>query len=118
MMNVIPQTQAYVCPCCQGFIGEAAPIEMVLERVPRGQQKAILGLLSQRIGRTVAKSSMMSALFDARPDGGPELADNVINAQMCRLRKLVEPHGWSIITTGGGRGSETFYRLLPTEVGQ
>lgn len=117
-MNIIPQIQPYTCPCCNGFIGEAAPIEMVLERVPRGQQKAILGLLSQRIGRTVAKSSMMSTLFDARADGGPDLADNVINAQMSYLRKSIGPFGWSIITTGGGRGSETFYRLIPTEVGQ
>ncbi|OAP40377.1 hypothetical protein AU381_00165 [Sinorhizobium glycinis] len=117
MMNVIPQVQSYTCPCCNGYIGEAAPIDMVLERVPRGQQKAILELFAKRIGRTVAKAALISSLFDARPDGGPDLADNLINVQVSRLRKVVERHGWSIVTTGGGRGSETFYRLIPTEAG-
>jgi hypothetical protein len=117
MMNIIPQVQSYTCPCCQGFIGEAAPIEMVIERVPRGQQKAILELLAKRIGRTVAKTSLLSVLFESRADGGPELADNVINAQMSYLRKSIAPFGWSVVTSGGGRGSETSYRLIPTEVG-
>lgn len=115
MMNAIPQTKPYTCPCCNGFIGEAAPIDLVVERVPRGQQRQMLDLLSKRVGRTVAKAAMISVLFDDRPDGGPDLVDNVINSQMCRLRKMVENHGWSIVTTGGGRGSETFYRLIPTE---
>ena len=117
MMNIVPQLQSYVCPCCQGFIGEAAPIELVVERVPRGQQKAILELLSKRVGRTVAKSSVISVLFESRADGGPDLADNVINVQMSHLRKSIGPFGWSIVTTGGGRGSETSYRLIPTEAG-
>lgn len=117
-MNIIPRIQSYTCPCCNGFIGEAAPIEMVVERVPRGQQRAMLDLLAKRIGRTVAKASLISVLFDERPDGGPELVDNVINSQMCRLRKMVESFGWSIVTTGGGRGSEVFYRLIPAEAGQ
>lgn len=118
MMNVIPQTQAYVCPCCQGFIGEAAPIEMVLERVPRGQQKAILEVLARRIGRTVAKSSLISALFDDRADGGPDSASQQISVQIAYLRKNLKQFGWSIVSNGGGRSVEGMYRLIPTEVGQ
>ena len=118
MMNGIPQTQSYMCPCCQGFIGEAAPIEMVVERVPTGQQKSILEVLSRRLGRSVAKASLMGILFDDRADGGPDRADLVFNVQLSNLRKRIERHGWSIVTAGGGRGSPTFYRLVPTEAGQ
>ena len=117
-MNAISRIQSYTCPCCQGFIGEAAPIEMVVERIPTGQQKSILEVLSRRMGRSVAKASLMAILFEDRADGGPDGADMVFNVQLSKLRKRVERHGWSILTTGGGRGTSTFYRLLPTEVRQ
>lgn len=117
-MNIIPQVQSYTCPCCHGFIGEAAPIDAVLERVARGQQKSILELLSRRVGRTVAKESVLSHLFDDRADGGPDGADRVLAVQLSYLRKFIGRYGWSIVTTGGGRGASTFYRLIPTEAGQ
>lgn len=114
---MLQKIQAYDCPCCGNTIGEAAKIDMVLERVSRGQQKTILELLARRVGRVVAKSSVISTLFDERSDGGPEGIDMLINTQISNLRKSISRHGWSIVTTGGGRGSETFYRLVPTEVG-
>lgn len=116
-MNVVARVQTYSCPCCGGSIGEAAPIDAVLERVPRGQQKSILELLSKRAGRTVDKESVLSILYDDRADGGPENPSLVIAAQLSYLRKFLGPYGWSIVTSGGGRGSQTCYRLIPTEVG-
>lgn len=116
-MNVIPQVQSYTCPCCHGYIGEAAPIDAVLERVSRGQQKAILEILAKRVGKTVAKDSVLSVLFDGRADGGPDNAAHVLAVQISYLRKFVGTYGWSILTTGGGRGASTFYRLVPTEAG-
>ncbi|MDQ0320020.1 hypothetical protein QO002_002158 [Pararhizobium capsulatum DSM 1112] len=116
-MNVIPQVQTYTCPCCHGYIGEAAPIDAVLERVARGQQKTILELLSRRVGKTVAKDTVLSLLFDDRADGGPDNAGHVLAVQIFHLRKFVGAYGWSIVTTGGGRGASTFYRLIPTEAG-
>lgn len=117
-MNIIPRIQSYTCPCCHGFIGEAAPIDAVLERVARGQKKTILELLSRRVGRTVAKDSVLAILYDERADGGPDNPSLVLAAQISSLRKFIGRYGWSIITSGGGRGSPTFYRLIPTEVGQ
>ncbi|WP_132958983.1 hypothetical protein [Rhizobium sp. BK251] len=90
----------------------------MLERVARGQQKTILELLSRRVGRTVAKESVLALLYDDRADGGPDNASLVLSTQLYYLRKFIGAYGWSIVTSGGGRGSATFYRLIPTEAGQ
>ncbi|WP_320196245.1 hypothetical protein RMR10_004540 [Agrobacterium rosae] len=115
-MNHVPQTTQYTCPCCKGFIGEAAPIEAVLERVSSGQQKLFLSCLAKRIGQQVSKETIMTRFYSDRRDGGPDNADAIIAVQLSNLRRLIGTFGWSIITTGGGHGTPTFYRLTPTEV--
>lgn len=116
-MNIIPKIQTYTCPCCNGYIGEAAPIADVMERAPSGQQRLILEMLSRKIGRKVAKDAILERLYDGRPDGGPGSADGVIGTQLTRLRKFIAQFGWTILTTGGGRGSPAFYSLVPMEAG-
>lgn len=114
-MNIVARVQSYACPSCGGYIGEAAPIAYVLDRSPSGQQRLILDLLARRIGKKVSRDAVISQLFEGRADGGPELADSVVSTQLSRLRKFVVTYGWTILTTGGGRGSPTFYSLVPTE---
>lgn len=109
--------QSFTCPCCGGFLGESAPIEFLLEKVSKGQQAVILGMLAKRVGRLVSKEAFMEQMYGDRADGGPDSAGNVVNVQLIHLRKKIKPFGWALIRQGGGHGAPTFYRLAPMEAG-
>jgi len=109
--------QAYSCPACGGYIGEAASVEFVSERLPKGQQTAIFNLLAKRLSRPVPKEIIIDLLFSDRADGGPETASRVVDTQLAHLRKIVQGYGWVIKRVGGGRGGQCSYQLIPLECG-
>jgi hypothetical protein len=109
--------EQFTCPACGGYIGEAASIEFVAERLPKGQQTAIFNLLAKRLARPVAKESIIDQLFSDRADGGPESASRVVDTQLAHLRKIVLGYGWMIKRVGGGRGGQCSYQLIPQEAG-
>jgi hypothetical protein len=115
---MLNQRQAFTCPCCGGYIGEAAAPEHVAEFLPHGQQRTIFDLLAKKVGRNVPRDSIMFALYGDRYDGGPDYSDNIISVQIGRLRKSVSKFGWDVVGSNrGGTGNKGSYRLIPRECG-
>lgn len=120
-MNVLPRIQSFTCPCCRGFIGEAAPVEYLQDAVVGGLQTKIIIELINRQTRPIRMDALIDRCFEDDPNGGPDDPANSITVAIHKLRKRISPLGWHIERTGGGgRGSDggAFYRLIPMEVGQ
>lgn len=117
-MNAHPRIQTFTCPCCKGFIGEAAPIEQVREYVTAPSRRLILDMLSKRIGAPVLRDNIMSRMYGSRADGGPESGDTVLKVMVSQLRRQIEPYGWTITGSRGGSGELAQWRLIPLEAGQ
>lgn len=120
-MNLIPKTTAFECPCCHGFIGEAAPIDMVMDSMGHPMFVAILAELKKKIGRNVRRSVLIDACYADDDTGGPDDTQRAFHANLSKLRKMIAGYGWHIQCVGGrGRGNfgGAFYRLIPSEAGQ
>lgn len=112
---MLHKRETFTCPCCGGYIGEAAPVAFVAERLPVGHQARVFEAFSRRVGRPFTKESLIQTMYGDRSDGGPETADNIVSIQVLRLRTFLEQYGWTITSEGRGRGNKVFYRLIPLE---
>lgn len=115
-MAASPRIKSYCCPACGGFIGEAAPIQSVIDAEKSWVSKAILDALSKPIGKLKRRDALIEAIyqFEDEPDG----AVNSFSATLSRLRKRLKAFGWAIVMEGsrgpsGERGA--CYRLIPAE---
>lgn len=118
-MNAHPRIQAYTCPCCQGFIGEAAPIQAVIEAERSWVSKAILETLSKPVGRRVRRDALIEAIYQLEDE--PDNSSNSFAVTLSHLRKRLSVYGWMIKREGSrgptGEGGAV-YRLIPAEAGQ
>lgn len=114
---MLQSRQQFTCACCGGFIGEASSIDFVRDNISPGHQRRIFDRLAARIGRDVSKDVLVDALYADRADGGPTHAENIVSIEITRLRRAIEPFGWSLISRGRGSGNKAHYRIIPTEVG-
>lgn len=117
-MNLHTKIQSFMCPCCGGFIGEAAPIAQVRDYVTAPAQRLIFDMLSKSPGEPVMRDRIVSRMYSHRRDGGPDQSDNTLRSMVCQLRRKIEPFGWTITTSKGGSGYLAQWRLIPTEAGQ
>lgn len=120
-MNVNPRIQAFCCPTCRGFIGEAAPIASVRDALSKPMLIKIFDVLSDRVGKNVRRSFIIDVCYEDDEDGGPEDAEGAFRVNLHNLRKIISRYGWHIECVGGmGRGDFNggFYRLMPIEAGQ
>jgi len=113
-MNAHPRIQAFNCPCCGGFIGEAAPIEAIVEAERSWVAKSILQTLSRPVGKRVRRDALIEAVYQLEDE--PDDAARSVSVVLSRLRKRLEAYGWMIKREGskgpaGERGA--MYRLLP-----
>ncbi|WP_084682924.1 helix-turn-helix domain-containing protein [Neorhizobium vignae] len=117
-MNVAPRIQSFCCPTCGGFIGEAAPIEAVIDAQTSPVSKAILTALSSPIGKHMTRDDIVSAVWPRRKPDDPA---NNFRVTLYSLRKRLTPVGWSIVcerSRGLSDENGSFYRLIPTEARQ
>ena len=112
---MLSRVQAFTCPCCGGFIGEAAPINAVLDAIPTGAQHIIIDQLARRLGSHVRRQEIVNAVYPRHRPANPE--QNVA-VYINRMRKRLASYGWSIVTRNQATGVETAYRLIPMEAGQ
>lgn len=120
-MNVVARVETYSCPCCGGFIGEAAPVTEILETMPDTPRKSALRALVRKVGRPIEREQLIEAMWGDRLDGGPESIDSSFGVQLSRLRKDLKRHGWTILCIGRNTGEHNHggsYKLIPSEVGQ
>lgn len=116
-MNHVPKTAQFCCPSCKGFIGEAAPIEFVVDEITSPAAKSILSRLSKTVGRPVSRAALIDEWFSSDASANPDAAENEFHVHMHRLRKQIAAYGWSIKASGKGNivhGAN--YRLIPAEV--
>lgn len=112
---MLSRVKRYSCPCCGGHIGEAASIDSVSDAISSPTRNAILEMLARSIGRPVRRDAMIDRLYGDRADGGPDRAVNILMVQVSRLRREIEPFGWTISNGRGGSGELAQWRLIPTE---
>lgn len=115
-MNHVPQTAQFTCPCCKGFIGEAAPIEAVIDAENSTVAKRILKVLSSPVGRRVPTKDVIKSVW---PSGRPSHAVTSLRVAIMKLRRRLRHYGWSLITDrsrGINEYGGSFYRLIPAEV--
>lgn len=117
-MNVVARVQSFTCPCCGGFIGEAAGIDQVREAITAPAHRIIFDLLSRSIGSPVMRDRVMERMYGGRADGGPDNAGKVLAVQVSQLRRKLQPFGWTISGSSGGVGEFAQWRLIPTEARQ
>ncbi|MBD9372793.1 winged helix-turn-helix domain-containing protein [Rhizobium sp. ARZ01] len=113
-MNVAARIETYSCPCCGGSIGEAAPIQSIIDAEKSWVSKAILETLSKPVGKRVRRDALIEAIYQFEDE--PDNAVMVFRVKLTRLRKHLGAFGWMIQREGskgpqGGRGA--VYRLLP-----
>lgn len=109
--------QAFTCPCCHGYIGEAAPIDDVRSAIRSPWQGAVIGLLASQIGKPVRRERIVNAVYAASGRQAPLTAENSLSTIISNARRSIEPYGWTIVTRGGGRGNIGTYTLTPREAG-
>lgn len=115
-MNHVPQTTQYSCPCCKGFIGEAAPIDAVISAENSMVAKRILQALSNPVGQRVPTKDVIKSVWPHNRPADPALS---LRVAMVPLRKRLPQYGWSLITDrsrGINEYGGSFYRLIPAEV--
>ena len=117
--NIAPRIQSFTCPCCGGHIGEAAPIQAVIDAERSWVSRAILEALSKPVGRRVRRDSIIQAIYQLADE--PENSRETFAVTLSGLRKRLMAFGW-MIRREGSRGPQgdggAVYRLIPTEAGQ
>lgn len=109
--------QAFSCPCCGHYIGQAAPIEDVALAMPTGHTNTIFNVLAKHAGNLVSSKALIDALYVDQSDGGPLFVSAIISKNIRRCRQIIEPYGWTITHSKAGRGRVAAYRLIPLECG-
>jgi hypothetical protein len=117
-MNAHPRIETFTCPCCGGFIGEAAPVDQIREYVTAPGRRLILDMLTKTVGAPVHRDLIINRMYGGRSDGGPENGDHVVKAMVSQLRRQIEPFGWTISSSRGGSGELAQWRLIPREARQ
>ena len=98
------------CPCCNSEIDE-----LELERLIYLPYSPILATIIRRMVKSHPIGVSMSALlFEVYGTRGnqPDNASNCIALAMLRLRRKIEPLGWTVPKGGGGRDHAQLYRLV------
>lgn len=98
------------CPCCGGEVDELS-----LERLLYLPYSPVLMTVIRRMVKSHPIGvSMDTLLFEVYGANGnqPENASNCISLAMLRLRKKIEPLGWTVPKGTGGRDHGQLYRLV------
>lgn len=97
------------CPCCGGEVDEV-PIDALNDIQMSAVGRTILRQLQAVYPSGVSKTKLIFEIYGMR-DNQPDTAPNVVTIAVGRLRKHIEPHGWTIPANQGGKEVGAVYRL-------
>lgn len=101
-----------MCPCCnQPINADRAPMESLREVGLSGTQRRILTILVDANGRYVDKGFMIDTIWGRAAHGGSSDPDSILGTLYARIRKSIEPYGWTISRDIRGRGAEGRHRI-------
>lgn len=87
------------CPCCGSDAKTLSASS--LEHVPMtASQREIVAMLAKRYPSGMSVDQIADRLYAMNPNGGPDTAHNVVHVQLHRLRKAIEPLGWTAKAKG------------------
>lgn len=92
------------CPCC-GQAVAADPLKPILADVSPLMGRVIVALLD---GSPRHVERLAATVYADRADGGPECANRVLSAVICRHRQILKGHG---IAISARRGRASTYQL-------
>lgn len=103
-----------MCPCCnQPINADRASMDALVELRLTSLELAVLQTLIDAYPRYVQRGRLIDAVWGDDIDGGPENATNILFIVSGRLRKKIEPYGWTISRNVKGLGSQKRHRLEP-----
>lgn len=106
---MLSRVQNFSCPVCGNHIGEAQPIERVIEGDMTKQQRLILETMQPHVGAWVSVEQIERALWNSTDRKSRNPSSRLISVQITNLRDKLIPCGWMI--KGDRRGR---YKLIPT----
>jgi hypothetical protein len=83
-----------------------------------GKSRILVERLAKAYPGSVTMERMIQALYADDPDGGPERADNAISVYNWRIRKVIEPLGWTIPRQNHGGANYRLVRLTQPQRGE
>lgn len=103
--------KSFSCPCCGNPIGEASPVERILDADLTRQQRTIIGALSERVGDWVRVNAIENLIWETKDTKRPIDANRAsISVQVSKAQSILKPLGWFIASDRRG-----CYRLIPLE---
>ncbi|NTA27429.1 hypothetical protein [Allorhizobium ampelinum] len=98
-------------------MGEAAPIERVIESIKSQQRRIIVEMLSKRLLMGVHIDTLIDEIYKDDPNGGAISAIGCVHVQISHARKDLKPFGWTILNKGKSHSRLGMYYLVPLEAG-
>lgn len=95
------------CPCCGKPLDGALPAESLAEVPASPIDRAILATLIEAYPAAVEPHLLLIGVYSNSAKG----AANTLSVHISRLRKTLQPYGWTIPYNSGGPGNAARYRL-------
>ena len=105
-----------VCPCCGSEIDQTPALGLV--EVVQGLSRTLVTELAMAYPGTVSMERLIDVLYGDDPQGGPLSADNAISVYNWRIRKVIEPLGWTIPRQNHGGAHYRLSRLTQPQRGE
>lgn len=104
----------YCCPTCGAATESAMPVNSLADLQLGSVEREIVAALVSVFPRHMLTERLADRVYADHPDGGPETGGRSLQVTICRLRKRLQPYGWTIPKGRSGPGSPG-YRLAMTE---
>ena len=103
-----------LCPTCHRPMSAHAPVDALKDARLEPQCRLIVDLLASAYPRAVSLERIYDELYGFDPNGGPDNPSGVVAVRITKLRRQIEPYGWTVPYNRGLGGSGR-YRLAPIE---
>lgn len=105
-----------ICPCCGHPITAPIQARELAGAFGPTHFRSLSIALAEAYPRALTKDQLLGVMYAGARE--PEGAYEVLKATLPKLRKALQPYGWTVSKSSGGRGQHGRYRLIkwePTE---